>query len=504
MEAARPLAAVAEPELPKGSPSPRGKPTPVAAATPVRVPAGGVADGEPASPAAEAPSSPPAPRLSPVPPARPTAAARPGGLRKAAEPEVPAGAGLPAVNEPAAHAQGAGLIPAASEPAAEAVSKRPPSAERPQSALMCPICLETVAEGEGRSTAALACGHKFHLSCIGSAFNAKGAMVCPLCRREEDEEWRYADGLRAEDDWDPADLGDADAALFYPSEDDYDDDQDDTDYWCEELPVLWRIHAAPLRYSGDLTDEEEYDEDEDEDEDDVGDDELDDDASIDEDFEAEDDEYVGVRALLPPVSRAHCPFQRPGVKPLHLPASPKHAHCMREHADIPACVAFELDCATGLTTTVDSQSRRQVFLRGRPMIVHQYVELSHVYDRGQEHDELDDSISAATPESASRIARAVDANLAATTEADTAAAAADDASADPVPEEDASDLALSAVSQDTRARTGATGGASEANTRAMAGARLRPAFPMHVLDCARFARALSLSIRPHNAALPDA
>ena len=416
--AARPVAAVAEPELPKGSPSPRAKPTPVAAATPVRAPAGGVADGEPASPAspaAEAPTSPPPPgaRMSPVPPARPTAAARPGGLRKVAEPGAQAGAGLTAVNQTDADPKDAKLTPVASElaAAAAAVPKRPPSAKRPQSALTCPICLDTVAEGEGRSTAALACGHKFHLSCIGSAFNAKGAMVCPLCRREEDEEWRYADGLRAEDDWDPADLGEADAALFYPSEDEYDYEQDDPEYWCEELPVLWRIHAAPLRYSGDLTDEEEYDDDEDldeeegdavcsprltvafsqssyismtyrvstcddqvGDEDDVGDDELDDDASIDEDFHAhyaEDDEYAGVRVLLPPLSRAPATFQRFRVKSLRRPASPKHAYCMRECAEIPACLGFELDCAIGLMTAVDSQARRQVFLRGRPMIVHQ-------------------------------------------------------------------------------------------------------------------------------------
>ena len=125
---------------------------------------------------------------------RPIASAtRPGSLRKVAEPvggltPVP---GSGTVNEPAEAK--------AARPVSAARSKRPPSAERPQSALTCPICLETVAEGEGRSTAALACGHKFHLSCIGSAFNAKGAMVCPLCRREEYDEWRYADGLRPKD-----------------------------------------------------------------------------------------------------------------------------------------------------------------------------------------------------------------------------------------------------------------------------------------------------------------
>ena len=303
------------------------------ATTPVRVSVGGGAAGgaaaasvattEPSSPAVEAPASPaahsptqPAPRaaapspaassstaaapsaptapvgMSPVPPARPTAAAvRPGSLRKVAEPvggltPVPGSAD---VNDTTAKA---------TRPASAArAKKRPPSACRPQSALTCPICLDPVTEGEGRSTAALACGHKFHLSCIGSAFNAKGAMVCPLCRREEDDEWRYADGLRPEDDWDPADLGEADAALFYPSDEEYDEEEEgDAEYWCEELPVLWRIHAAPVRYVGELTDEEEYDDDEDDE--DVEDDGLDDDASIDEDFDpryTDEDDYVDVR-----------------------------------------------------------------------------------------------------------------------------------------------------------------------------------------------------------------
>jgi hypothetical protein len=125
-------------------------------------------------------------------------------------------------------------------------------------------------------------------------------MVCPLCRREEDEEWRYADGIRMEDDWDPADLGEADAALFYPSDEEYDDEEEGAEYWCEELPVLWRIHAAPVRYVGELMDDEEYDDD------DVDDDDLDDEddeGSIDEDFDpryTDEDEYVQVRFCRPP------------------------------------------------------------------------------------------------------------------------------------------------------------------------------------------------------------
>jgi hypothetical protein len=294
--------------------------------------------------------------------------------------------------------------------------------------------LETVAEGEGRSTAALACGHKFHLSCIGSAFNAKGAMVCPLCRREEDDEWRFADGLRAEDDWDPADLGEADAALFYPSDDEYDDEQDvDAEYWCEELPILWRIHAAPVRYTGDLTDEDEYDDEDDEDDEDEGDDdvddELDDDASIDEDFHSryvDEDEYAGVSILLQPAAR-----QRP----------------------IETCLA----------TNVESQAQRQVYLRGRPMLMHQYVELSHVYnDRVAEDDEIDDD-SATAPRSTVRTGSSSDATppaSAATSGAETLAQIADDAGTDPIPEEEVSVHALDATSGPSMASARAVGGTS--------------------------------------------
>jgi hypothetical protein len=44
-------------------------------------------------------------------------------------------------------------------------------------AQVCPICLDPVTEGKGRSTATLACAHRYHLSCIGSAFNAKVSSV---------------------------------------------------------------------------------------------------------------------------------------------------------------------------------------------------------------------------------------------------------------------------------------------------------------------------------------
>ncbi|KAF8653859.1 hypothetical protein HU200_061988 [Digitaria exilis] len=59
----------------------------------------------------------------------------------------------------------------------------------------CSICLDPVlAGGGGRSVAKLQCGHEFHLDCIGSAFNAKGAMQCPNCRKIEKGRWLYASG----------------------------------------------------------------------------------------------------------------------------------------------------------------------------------------------------------------------------------------------------------------------------------------------------------------------
>lgn len=70
----------------------------------------------------------------------------------------------------------------------------------------CSICLEVVADNGDRSWAKLQCGHEFHLDCIGSAFNIKGAMQCPNCRKIEKGQWLYANGCRSfpefnMDDW---------------------------------------------------------------------------------------------------------------------------------------------------------------------------------------------------------------------------------------------------------------------------------------------------------------
>ncbi|KAA8536830.1 hypothetical protein F0562_029308 [Nyssa sinensis] len=74
------------------------------------------------------------------------------------------------------------------------------------SLVSCSICLEAVTESGDRSWAKLQCGHEFHLDCIGSAFNIKGAMQCPNCRKIEKGQWLYANGCRpfpefSMDDW---------------------------------------------------------------------------------------------------------------------------------------------------------------------------------------------------------------------------------------------------------------------------------------------------------------
>ncbi|XP_047980889.1 E3 ubiquitin-protein ligase IPI1 isoform X1 [Salvia hispanica] len=70
----------------------------------------------------------------------------------------------------------------------------------------CSICLDAVTDNGDRSWAKLQCGHQFHLDCIGSAFNSKGAMQCPNCRKIEKGQWLYANGSRplpefSMDDW---------------------------------------------------------------------------------------------------------------------------------------------------------------------------------------------------------------------------------------------------------------------------------------------------------------
>ncbi|RAL52640.1 hypothetical protein DM860_007408 [Cuscuta australis] len=78
--------------------------------------------------------------------------------------------------------------------------------DKVSAAVSCSICIEAVTDNGDRSWAKLQCGHQFHLDCIGSAFNAKGAMQCPNCRKVEKGQWLYATGHRSlpefnMDDW---------------------------------------------------------------------------------------------------------------------------------------------------------------------------------------------------------------------------------------------------------------------------------------------------------------
>ncbi|GAV66940.1 zf-RING_2 domain-containing protein [Cephalotus follicularis] len=66
--------------------------------------------------------------------------------------------------------------------------------ESPCSGVACSICFDLVSDNGARSRAKLHCGHEFHLDCIGSAFNMKGAMQCPNCRKVEKGRWLYANG----------------------------------------------------------------------------------------------------------------------------------------------------------------------------------------------------------------------------------------------------------------------------------------------------------------------
>lgn len=89
----------------------------------------------------------------------------------------------------------------------------------------CSICLEVVTDNGDRAWAKLQCGHQFHLDCIGSAFNVKGVMQCPNCRKIEKGQWLYANGCRpypefSMDDWthdeDLYDLSYSESSMWCP------------------------------------------------------------------------------------------------------------------------------------------------------------------------------------------------------------------------------------------------------------------------------------------------
>ncbi|GMY27744.1 E3 ubiquitin-ligase [Fagus crenata] len=58
------------------------------------------------------------------------------------------------------------------------------------SIVKCTVCLDEVSDLSDRTFVKLRCSHVFHLDCIGSAFNVKGAMECPNCREIESGVWR--------------------------------------------------------------------------------------------------------------------------------------------------------------------------------------------------------------------------------------------------------------------------------------------------------------------------
>ncbi|KAJ9171827.1 hypothetical protein P3X46_015139 [Hevea brasiliensis] len=101
------------------------------------------------------------------------------------------------------------------------------------SGVSCSICLDTISDNGGRSRAKLQCGHEFHLDCIGSAFNMKGAMQCPNCRKVEKGQWLYANGSTC--------------TLHEMSMDDWIPDEDLYDLSYSEMP--YRVHWCPF---GDL------------------------------------------------------------------------------------------------------------------------------------------------------------------------------------------------------------------------------------------------------------
>ncbi|KAM1613675.1 hypothetical protein ACFX1Z_002171 [Malus domestica] len=59
------------------------------------------------------------------------------------------------------------------------------------SAVKCFTCMEGVSDDCGGTVVKLQCSDLFHLNCIGSAFNIKGIVECPICSELEDGVWRY-------------------------------------------------------------------------------------------------------------------------------------------------------------------------------------------------------------------------------------------------------------------------------------------------------------------------
>ncbi|EPS59281.1 hypothetical protein M569_15526 [Genlisea aurea] len=109
------------------------------------------------------------------------------------------------------------------------------------SPVSCSICLEAVVDVGDRSWAKLQCGHRFHLGecdCIGSAFNAKGAMQCPNCRKIEKGQWLYANGCRPVSEFNMEDWA-------------HDEDLNDLTHPCPYFAYVAPIHSSS---SGSISD----------------------------------------------------------------------------------------------------------------------------------------------------------------------------------------------------------------------------------------------------------
>ncbi|CAL9222977.1 unnamed protein product [Arabidopsis halleri] len=81
-------------------------------------------------------------------------------------------------------------------PVDEEIRDSPNDSYTPGDLDSCSICRGTLVIDNDiqRTLVTLKCAHKFHLDCIGSAYNAKGFMECPNCRNIEPGEWRFANG----------------------------------------------------------------------------------------------------------------------------------------------------------------------------------------------------------------------------------------------------------------------------------------------------------------------
>ncbi|CAA7058624.1 unnamed protein product [Microthlaspi erraticum] len=73
--------------------------------------------------------------------------------------------------------------------------------DSPDNSDLCTICLEPLLVNTDRTVVTLMCNHKFHIDCIGSAFNARNSMQCPNCMRIEPGQWRFSTCNHQNFDW---------------------------------------------------------------------------------------------------------------------------------------------------------------------------------------------------------------------------------------------------------------------------------------------------------------